>query len=135
MAGAMIAANLGGFPQKGKLMLVGGLWMGGLFIAFTQMSMFIPALFMLALGNVGGMIFQTTNNTVIQSNIPAEVRGRVMSVMMMSFGLMPLGVLPVTLAADHFGAVQESIPLIDRGSARPDCVAVTLEAQRLKPVG
>ena len=99
----MIAANLGGFPQKGKLMLVGGLWMGGLFIAFTQMSMFIPALFMLALGNVGGMIFQTTNNTVIQSNIPAEVRGRVMSVMMMSFGLMPLGVLPVAAAADRFG--------------------------------
>ena len=103
LAGAMIAANLGGFPQKGKLMLVGGLWMGGLFIAFTQMSMFIPALFMLALGNVGGMIFQTTNNTVIQSNIPAEVRGRVMSVMMMSFGLMPLGVLPVAAAADRFG--------------------------------
>ena len=103
LAGAMIAANLGGFPQKGKLMLVGGLWMGGFFIAFTQMSMFIPALFMLALGNVGGMIFQTTNNTVIQSNIPAEVRGRVMSVMMMSFGLMPLGVLPVAAAADRFG--------------------------------
>ena len=41
----------------------------------------------LGLGNIGGMIFQTTNNTVIQSSIPAELRGRVMSVMMMSFGL------------------------------------------------
>ena len=30
--------------------------------------------------------------------------GRVMSVFMMNFGLMPLAVLPAGIAADHFGA-------------------------------
>ena len=30
-------------------------------------------------------------------------RGRVMSVFMMNFGLMPLGVLPLALAAEAFG--------------------------------
>ena len=85
-------------------MFIGGIWMGGMYVAFTQSPGFIPALVFLGLGNIGGMIFQTTTNTVIQSSIPAELRGRVMSVMMMSFGLMPLGVLPVTQAADYFGA-------------------------------
>ncbi len=104
LIGALVAANLDRYRHKGRLMLLGGLWMGGLFIAFTQAPSFVPALFFLALGNIGGMIFQTTNNTVIQANLPAEMRGRVMSVMMMSFGLMPLGVLPVSLAADAVGA-------------------------------
>jgi hypothetical protein len=53
--------------------------------------------------SVGQMLFQATNNTTIQSKVPPEVRGRVMSIMMMSFGLMPLGVVPVTIAADYIG--------------------------------
>ena len=104
VVGALIAANLDHFRHKGRIMLIGGLWMGGLFIAFTQVPGFWLALIFLALGNVGGMVFQTTNNTVVQSQLPAEVRGRVMSVMLMSFGLMPLGVLPVGVAADAVGA-------------------------------
>ena len=104
LTGAMLAARLHSFPRKGRLMLAGGLWMGTMFIVFTQTSAFIPALIMLGVGNIGGMVFQTTNQTVIQTQLPAAVRGRVMSVTMMSFGLMPLGVLPVTIAADKFGA-------------------------------
>jgi len=104
LIGALAAANMDRVPRKGLLMFIGGIWMGGMYVAFTQSPGFIPALVFLGLGNIGGMIFQTINNTVIQSSIPAELRGRVMSVMMMSFGLMPLGVLPVTQAAEHFGA-------------------------------
>ena len=104
LIGALAAANMDRVSHKGLLIFIGGIWMGGMYVAFTQSPGFIPALIFLGLGNIGGMIFQTTTNTVIQSSIPAELRGRVMSVMMMSFGLMPLGVLPVTQAADHFGA-------------------------------
>ena len=32
-----------------------------------------------------------------------QYRGRVMSVFMMNFGLMPLGMLPAGLAVDYFG--------------------------------
>lgn len=104
LTGAILAARLHGFPLKGRLMLAGGVWMALLFIVFTQTSSFFPALIFLGVGNIGGMVFQTTNQTVIQARLPAEVRGRVMSVTMMSFGLMPLGVLPVTIAADAVGA-------------------------------
>ena len=101
--GALLATTLDTYRHKGRLMLVGGVWMGLFFIAFTQMDYFLPALFFLALGNIGTMVFHTTNNAVIQSSLPAEIRGRVMSVMMMSIGVMPLGTLPVGIAADHIG--------------------------------
>jgi fumarate reductase subunit D len=58
---------------------------------------------MIAMVGLTSMIFMTVNNTVITSIIPDEVRGRVSSVLMMTFGLMPLGVVPATLAAESLG--------------------------------
>jgi hypothetical protein len=46
----------------------------------------------------------TVNNTAIQMVITDDVRGRVMSVMMMTFGLMPLGAVPAGIAAQSVGA-------------------------------
>ena len=92
------------YEHKGRLMLLSGIWLGVLYIAFSQLDALAPAVVMLALGSVGGVVMQTTNNTVIQATVSEEVRGRVMAVVMMSFGLMPLGVIPLALAADAFGA-------------------------------
>ena len=52
---------------------------------------------------LGSMVFMTVNNTSIQLVIPDEMRGRVMSVMMMTFGLMPLGAVPAGVAAESVG--------------------------------
>jgi MFS family permease len=104
LIGAIISANMDSQPHKGRLMLAGGLFMGTFLLAFAVTPFFGLALIFLALGNVGQMVFNTTNNTAIQANLPPEVRGRVMSVTMMSFGLMPLGVLPLMAAADSIGA-------------------------------
>jgi hypothetical protein len=49
------------------------------------------------------MIFTTINTTVIQSIVPDGVRGRVASVSMMTFGLMPLGGVPASIAAGAIG--------------------------------
>jgi predicted MFS family arabinose efflux permease len=103
LVGAMISANLDNQPHKGRLMFIGGLLMGGFIIAFAASPNIVFALVFLAAMSVGQMLFQATNNTTIQSKVPPEVRGRVMSIMMMSFGLMPLGVVPVTIAADYIG--------------------------------
>jgi MFS family permease len=104
LAGALISANLDNQPRKGRLMFLGALLMGGFLLAFAASSNFAVAVVFMAGMGVGQMLFQATNNTAIQAELPPEVRGRVMSVMMMSFGLMPLGVVPVTIAADHIGA-------------------------------
>jgi MFS family permease len=104
LVGALVTAGLDAVPHKGRLMLVGTVLQGGCFIAFAVSPVFAAALLFLALGNIGGMLFMTTNNSVIQTRVPEEYRGRVMAVLMMSFGVMPLGVLPMTLAADAIGA-------------------------------
>ena len=111
LVGAIVATNLSDFPKKGPLMGFGALAMAGCFAVFASTSLWLPVVVafwagvgMLILGNVGAMIFQVTNNTIIQANVPDEYRGRIMSVLMMSFGTMPLGVVPVSIAADIWGA-------------------------------
>ena len=76
-----------------------------LFLAvFTQTNNFYLALVPLVLANLCASAFQTVNNATIQILVDDSVRGRMSSFMMMSFGLTPLGVLPMAIAADHFGA-------------------------------
>jgi MFS family permease len=104
LTGAILSANMDKQANKGRLLLIGGCVMGVFTIGFALSPWFLPALLLLVAANVGQMLFMTTNNTVIQANLPAEIRGRVVSVMMMSFGLTPLGVIPVSAAADAFGA-------------------------------
>ncbi len=111
LVGAIVATNLSEVPKKGPLMGLGALAMAGCFAVFASTSLWLPVVAafwagvgMLILGNIGAMIFQVTNNTIIQANVPDEYRGRVMSVLMMSFGTMPLGVIPVSIAADIWGA-------------------------------
>ncbi len=103
LLGALISANADHIEHKGRLMLAGGLVMGAGYIAFALTGNFYVALGMLAFGNIGRMLYQVTNQSVIQAKVPDEYRGRVMSLMMMSFGMMPLGVMPVSLAVDAIG--------------------------------
>jgi len=112
LIGALISANLDHVARKSRLMLAGTAIMSISYVGFAQSTSiglsgnpaFAVGLLMFGIGNIGGMIFQTTNNSTIQALISDELRGRVMSLLMMSFGLMPLGVLPLTIAIDRFGA-------------------------------
>jgi hypothetical protein len=45
----------------------------------------------------------SANNVLLQHRISDEFRGRVMGAYMLTWGLMPLGALPMGLAADRFG--------------------------------
>ena len=49
-------------------------------------------------------IYLASNTTLVQLATPDELRGRVMSVFMMTFGLMSLGALPQGFLTDWFGA-------------------------------
>ena len=101
--GALASANLEGYERKNRLMLFGILIMGGCYLAFALSDSFWIAVAFLMIGSAGRMLFMVTNNTVVQARVPDAYRGRVMSVLMMSFGTQPLGVLPLTIAADMFG--------------------------------
>lgn len=100
---SLTTASLGDFQGKGKLLLTSGVIMGGSLFLFVNTSYF--ALILLFLGLVGGAsnASMVMNNTLIQANCHSRLRGRVMSVYMMMWGLMPLGTLPAGAIADRMG--------------------------------
>jgi MFS transporter, DHA1 family, staphyloferrin A biosynthesis exporter len=104
LVGAVISANMDRQPSKGSIMFFGGLIMGAFLLLFALSPSFILALAFIGAAGVGQMLFMTTNNTVVQASLPDELRGRVNSLSLMSFGVMPLAVLPLTVAADRVGA-------------------------------
>lgn len=104
LVGALIVANLDAYPRKGRLMLGGALAFGGFVALFALSPWFSLALVFIAAIGFTSMVSMTVNNTAIQLIIPDEMRGRVMSVMMMTFGLMPLGAVPAGVAAESVGA-------------------------------
>jgi predicted MFS family arabinose efflux permease len=101
--GAMFIANMDSYPKKTRLLVGGALAFGGFLILFALSPAFWMGLAMLGMVGLGSMVFMTVNNTSIQLVIPDEMRGRVMSVMMMTFGLMPLGAVPAGIAAESVG--------------------------------
>ena len=104
LLGALYVANLDNYPKKGKVLLIGALGFGGALILFALSPWFYVALIFMAIVGFASMVVMTVNNTAIQLIIPDQVRGRVASVMMMSFGLMPLGAVPASVVAESMGA-------------------------------
>ena len=76
----------------------------GFLFLFALSPWFFLGVGLVAFSDVFIAIFQTLNNTAINLIIPDHVRGRVMSLMMMTFGLTPLGTVPVSAVAEAFGA-------------------------------
>lgn len=56
-----------------------------------------------------GSYFMSSNNAMIQHLITDDIRGRVMGTYMLTWGLMPLGALPMGLAADKIGIQASTI--------------------------
>ena len=102
--GSIWIARRGDKSERLRLMCVTVIGFAVLLGVFTQTSIFYLALLPLALANLCASAFQTVNNATVQILVDDNVRGRMSSFMMMSFGLTPLGVFPMAIAADSFGA-------------------------------
>ena len=102
--GSIWIARRGDRSERLRLMVVTVIGFALFLAVFTQTSVFYLALLPLILANLCASAFQTVNNATIQILVDDSVRGRMSSFMMMSFGLTPLGVFPMAVAADHIGA-------------------------------
>ena len=102
--GSIWIARRGDKSERLQLMCVTVISFAVLLGVFTQTSIFYLALLPLVLANLCASAFQTVNNATVQILVDDSVRGRMSSFMMMSFGLTPLGVFPMAIAADYFGA-------------------------------
>ncbi len=102
--GSVFVAMHGESPRKLRMMMASLIAFGSTLVLFALSPWFLLALPLVLLSDVFASIFNTLNNTAIQVLVPDAVRGRVMSLMMMTFGLTPLGTLPVSAAAQAWGA-------------------------------
>ena len=72
-------------------------------VGFAISTTLSLAIITCALMGMVSSIFMSMHMSVITLIIEPEMRGRVMSIMMMTFGLMPLGALPVSYVAETVG--------------------------------
>jgi len=102
LTGSLMLASMSNMTKRGRYLLVLGLGWGlgiGLMAMPVTYVTAVPILLVVGLANAQ---FMSLNMTLIQTYVASEMRGRVMSISMMTFGAMPLGVIP-------FGALAEKI--------------------------
>ena len=103
--GSMWIVKRGDSPHRIRFMYLTSLAFAVFLGLFALTPNYYVALLPLLVANICASAAQTLNNSAVQIMVEEEVRGRISSLMMMSFGLMPIGVFPMAIAADHFGAV------------------------------
>lgn len=103
ITGALTVARLSSGKYRTRWMMCSAVLFGYFLAAFSLSPYFWLALILLLCANMMADMQQTMNTTIVQMLAHNEVRGRMSSMLMMSLGLTPLGVLPVAFAAEHFG--------------------------------
>ena len=103
-SGALLVAYLGDFQRKGWLVLGGSIAFGLNIMGFALSSR-LP-LSLLSLFGLGFalVVALSTSNTLLQKLVTDQMRGRVMSMFLLSFvGTMPIGNILAGTASNHFG--------------------------------
>jgi MFS family permease len=102
--GALVVATYGHLFTPRRLAL-GGVWLfSAALLALSLSRNFYLALACLLVAGFGMLLFFSTSNTVLQTIVPDEMRGRVMGVWSLVFGAMiPLGSLEAGAVAHWLG--------------------------------
>jgi len=99
--GSLILASLGDFQSKARLLLASVLFLSLFLTLFAWSSWFWASwIILLFVGATSFGFFTPLANTLIQLNVPPELRGRVLSVFQLAPAVHYLGALPLAVAAD-----------------------------------
>jgi MFS family permease len=106
--GTITLASMGNFRRKGLLMSGCAAMLTVSITLYSQVTIFLLALPLVALGTGCFMTYNTLNQTILQTVTPDEYRGRVTGLQMMDHGLSPLGTFIFGTLAEIYG-VQTAI--------------------------
>ena len=91
--------------KRQSLVTVVAVGLFGAFLCAFALAPALPlALVFLALAGASSSVYMTLNGTILQEICPDEYRGRVSSVYMVTWGMMPLGAVPAGALAAAYGA-------------------------------
>lgn len=101
--GSLMVVTYAKHRYKGPVVLMSALTFGALVIvlAFTR-SLVVSGLVLFVSGFFQA-VYMATNQSIIQLLVPDHLRGRVLSIWMLSWGLTPLGLLPMAVVAETVG--------------------------------
>lgn len=103
LIGALTLARLGDIGGKGKVLFAATyIWAVGV-AAFALSPGLVSAMIFGVFIGVFSSLVGSLNMSVVTLAIKPEIRGRVMAIMMMTHGVMPLGMFPVAAAAEFIG--------------------------------
>jgi len=92
LIGALILARLGDFRHKGRLLILATLIFSLSVVQFALSQNFLLSLFTLIFVGGSSVMALALINTILQTKVPDEFRGRVMGVYMLTFaGILPFG--------------------------------------------
>jgi MFS family permease len=104
LIGSLLIASAGNVKRRGLLQLGLGITFGVSLAVFAFSQSYSVALIAILVVGGAGSGYMTLNNTLIIMNCDKEYHGRVMSLGMMAFSMMPLGSVPVAWVVDQVGA-------------------------------
>jgi len=102
LIGTLILASLRELRNRGAFLMANSLIWGVSLAIFSRCTSYAPALALLLFIGLLNAMFMSLNMTLMQVYSAPEMRGRIISMAMMTFGLMPLSAVP-------FGALAEKI--------------------------
>ncbi len=108
LGGTLVIAFIGKVSRRGFALAASGILSGLALVSFAATSHFVPVFaagvgILVVIGVIQAARMTLTSSLMMEYT-SQEYRGRVMSIFGLNMGLMPAGVLPVTLAAERLGA-------------------------------
>jgi len=103
LIGSIAIASFGAVKERGTILLVAAAIFGLSLCLLALTKSTALSLLLLAGGGFANALLMSLNQTVLQQTVPDHLRGRVMSVYMLTWGLMPLGTLPIGMVAQSHG--------------------------------
>ena len=103
LLGALILASIRHIKNRGVFLIVNGFTWGLALLLFSRCGSYYTAFPGIFVVGFMSSIFMSLNNTLMQVKSSDEMRGRMVSLSMMTFGIMPLSAVPFGVLAEHIG--------------------------------
>jgi len=104
VVGALAVARWRQLGYVPGIQIWSALGFAGLVLAFALTPAFVPAGVLLFVAGIVSAAYMAINQTVLQLRVDDAVRGRVLSIYLLTWGMLPLGQLPLGALADRVGA-------------------------------
>ena len=101
LIGTLALAAIPKIKRRGILLLASCVGWGIGLAVFSQATSYAVAVPLLLFTGLSSSVFMSLNMTLMQINASPEMRGRVMSISMMTFGVQPLGAVPLGALAEY----------------------------------